>query len=68
MAEPTLHRVVITLCNLCIDGAGGMCHVPGCALIRNRAPDFPIRDSCDVESIDGVPFDYETLRRKAVAL
>ncbi len=64
--EPTLHKVVLTLCSACIDGEGGQCHVPGCALIRSAAPDISIRDSCDVESIDGVPFDYETLKRKAL--
>lgn len=60
----SVHKVVMWLCDQCIDGAGGMCHEPGCALIRNRAPDMSIRDSCLVESIDGVEFDYETLRRK----
>jgi len=62
-AEPTLHRVVLTLCSACIDGMGDQCHTPGCAFIRNRPPDFSIRDSCNVESIDGAPFDYDTLRR-----
>lgn len=63
MSEPTLHRVVLTLCSSCIDGEGQQCHTPGCALIRNRCPDFPVRDSCDVESIDGFPFDYGTMKR-----
>jgi hypothetical protein len=65
MDEPTLHRVVVTLCALCIDGEGGECHTPGCALWLNRAPDLSIRDNPMVESIDGVDFDYETLKRKA---
>lgn len=63
MSAPTLHEVKLTLCSACIDGEGEQCHAPGCALIRNRCPDFSIRDSCDVESIDGVPFDYDTLKR-----
>jgi hypothetical protein len=61
--EPTLHRVVMTLCSACLDGVGEQCHTPGCALIRSRCPDLPLRDRCDIESIDGVPFDYETLKR-----
>jgi hypothetical protein len=58
---------VLTLCSACIAGEGARCHTPGCALIRNRCPDFSIRDSCDVESIDGLPFDYETLKRATTA-
>lgn len=64
MSEPTVHQVTLWLCSLCLDGAGGMCHVPGCALCRNRAPDMGLRDSPMVESIDGVGFDYDTLKRK----
>jgi hypothetical protein len=67
VSEPTLHRVVLTLCSACLDGEGDQCHTPGCALIRNRCPYFSIRDSCDVESIDGVPFDCETLKRRQPA-
>lgn len=40
--EPTLRQVVLTLCSLCLSGAGGECHVPGCALYLNRAPDIPV--------------------------
>lgn len=65
---PTLHRVVLTLCAWCIDGKGGMCHTPGCALIRNLAPDMSIRHSCHVETIDGVPFDFDTLKRSEVVV
>ena len=67
MSEPTVHRVVLWLCAACIDGEGEQCHTPGCALIRNRCPDISIRDSCSVEFIDGVPFDYETLKRAKTA-
>lgn len=67
MAEPTLHRVILTMCSACLDGEGDQCHTPGCALIRSRCPDLPLRDRPDVESIDGLEFDYETLKRKEKA-
>ncbi len=38
----TLNRIEITLCSLCLEGAGGECHVPGCALFLNRAPELAI--------------------------
>lgn len=41
--EPRLRRVVLTLCSLCLKGAGGECHTPGCILWLNRAPDLPLR-------------------------
>jgi hypothetical protein len=47
--EPQLHRVTLTICDLCLDGAGGECHVPGCAMWISAAPDIPIRDKCDTE-------------------
>jgi hypothetical protein len=37
-----LHQVTLWLCELCLSGAGGECHVPGCALWMNRAPDLPV--------------------------
>jgi hypothetical protein len=37
-----LHQVTLWLCELCLAGAGGECHVPGCALWMNRAPDMPV--------------------------
>lgn len=40
--EVPVHRYLIYLCDLCIGGAGGECHVPGCALWLNRAPDMAI--------------------------
>jgi len=43
MSEPKLFHVETTLCEFCLAGKGGECHVPGCALIRNRAPDIPWR-------------------------
>jgi hypothetical protein len=39
-----LRYVALWLCALCLDGAGGTCHVPGCALCRNHAPDLPLTD------------------------
>lgn len=33
------------LCSQCLDGKGGICHAPGCMLIRCTAPDIPIRES-----------------------
>lgn len=37
-----LNTVVVTLCDLCLEGAGGECHTPGCGLYMNRAPDVPL--------------------------
>jgi hypothetical protein len=42
--EARLNIVTLTLCDLCLDGAGGECHVPGCALWMSQAPDIPIRE------------------------
>lgn len=66
MTEPTVHKVTLWMCSLCLDGAGGECHSPGCALWINRAPDMSLRDNPMVESIDGVGFDCETLKRKTM--
>lgn len=35
----SLHRVTLTLCSLCLSGAGGECHTPGCDLWMHAAPD-----------------------------
>ena len=42
--EPTIKVFTVTLdiCELCLSGAGGHCHVPGCAFWMKRAPDGPI--------------------------
>lgn len=44
MAEPEIpvRKVTLWLCDLCLNGAGGECHTPGCALWINRAPDLPL--------------------------
>lgn len=39
-----LRHVSLWLCGLCLSGAGGECHSPGCALYLNRAPDLSILD------------------------
>lgn len=36
--EIPLHRIVLYVCQLCLDGAGGECHVPGCAYWMKDAP------------------------------
>lgn len=51
----TLHKVTLHLCSLCIDGAGGECHTPGCAMWLNRAPDLSLRGHPCVLEIDGQP-------------
>lgn len=40
--SPSLHKVTLTLCSLCILGEGGQCHTPGCALWIKSAPDIPL--------------------------
>lgn len=41
--EPALERVTLMLCSLCLEGKGGECHTPGCALWMVSAPDLPLR-------------------------
>jgi hypothetical protein len=49
MTEPTMLRV--TVCELCVQGAGGICHVPGCAFWMRLAPP----EGClDLRDDDGV--------------
>jgi hypothetical protein len=38
-----VNRYIVSLCDDCLNGAGGECHTPGCGLWMNRAPDLPIR-------------------------
>jgi hypothetical protein len=52
-AEPELRLVALWLCVRCLTGAGGECHVPGCALWMNRAPDLPVRVERTLEVSDG---------------
>lgn len=50
---PELSLVAITLCDACLDGEGGECHTPGCALWVKAAPDVSIRD-CVIMLAPGV--------------
>lgn len=43
LRDPPLERVILMLCEPCLDGMGGECHSPGCALWMSAAPDIPIR-------------------------
>lgn len=52
LTESGLNIVTLTLCDFCLDGAGGECHVPGCALWMNRAPDVAIRWKADAITSD----------------
>lgn len=47
VSEPRLNIVTLTLCDACLDGDGGECHTPGCALWMVSAPDVPIRERAD---------------------
>jgi hypothetical protein len=40
--EIRLRRVTVHLCEPCLNGEGGECHTPGCALWMNRAPDVGV--------------------------
>lgn len=42
MSEVAVRWYKIYLCDLCVAGAGGECHSPGCALWMNRAPDMAL--------------------------
>ena len=39
---PSLHKVTLMICDLCLTGAGGLCHSPGCAFWLKSAPDVPL--------------------------
>ena len=57
--EIPVHLVQMHLCELCLNGEGGQCHTPGCALWINRAPDLSLRLSPFVKIIaeSGWPAD-----------
>jgi hypothetical protein len=38
----SLHQVRLILCSLCLNGEGGHCHTPGCAMWMKAAPDVPL--------------------------
>jgi hypothetical protein len=39
--EPRLHQVVADICENCLNGTPGQCHVPGCLFIRFHIEDTP---------------------------
>lgn len=49
--EIGVRLVQLYLCDLCLDGAGGQCHTPGCSLWLNRAPDIALRGNPGVTII-----------------
>ena len=53
--EIPVRLVQLWLCDLCLDGEGGQCHTPGCALWINRAPDLPLRDGPTVKILPEPP-------------
>lgn len=40
--QETVKRVIIPLCDLCLEGKGEECHTPGCALFLHNSPGHPI--------------------------
>lgn len=63
--DPKLYTVTLTLCELCLDGAGGECHTPGCALWINRAPDMSLRDHPMVSRVAGWPLCQQCCMKRA---
>lgn len=63
--EPTLHNVTATICSMCLDGAGGECHTPGCAFIYHDGPAPKDRGVTlrrlltDVGTVDGVTESFD---------
>jgi hypothetical protein len=41
--EIPVRRVTLDICELCLAGDGGECHVPGCAFWMRPAPGMPLR-------------------------
>jgi hypothetical protein len=39
---PPVQLYAVYLCDLCVQGKGGECHSPGCALWISRAPDLSL--------------------------
>jgi hypothetical protein len=50
--EIPVRFVQLWLCDLCLDGEGGQCHTPGCALWINRAPDISLRGNPAITILD----------------
>ncbi len=36
--------VEIPLCEACLQGTGGICRTPGCALFLHNSPDHPVHE------------------------
>lgn len=63
--EPNVRRVIVNLCDLCIGGAGGECHTPGCILFLNRGPDMQLHpELIEDASTDALFAQVEALRAK----
>lgn len=43
-AEAILHPVFVMICEMCLEGKGGECHVPGCLFWMDDAPDRFLAD------------------------
>ena len=41
-----IYQVELWICEYCLRGQGDECHVPDCALCRNRCPDIGIAPEC----------------------
>lgn len=61
-----LKRVIIVLCEACLNGEGEECHTPGCAMYIHDSPGFPIApelyavtDEWDSEDADAVLGEIE---------
>lgn len=46
--EPEARFVRLAICDLCLDGMGGECHVPGCAFWMAEAPTSPLRHAIEI--------------------
>lgn len=64
--EIAVHTVKLDLCELCISGEGGECHVPGCALWINRAPDLRIDTHPSFAVIPDTAAGDDTLRDQLI--
>lgn len=56
MGDIRVRWYAVYLCDLCVNGAGGECHVPGCALWIRRAPELALWDwQCRPLAEENVP-------------
>lgn len=70
--EPKVRRVIVNLCELCLGGAGGECHTPGCVLWLNRGPDLALHpeliEDAGRNAAELVALHGELARIRALAL